>query len=290
MTETMKPETPTLGGRGGPHVGELNLRRFHIGEALGGDQALVEAHIADCAECHRRLDHLGDEQRAFEERISFDRFAAGVERAVRVPARAVAPRWWARPASTRSFLTVMSVGAVAAVLALVVGSRPLFETARLREAERTAVAGTNRIKGGERAAAVFRIAAPQNGPQRFAVAEAPEPLASGDRIRVGVRPGTHRFLFAASIDDQGTVTALYPEGGSSLPVPPGSALHYLPDSLELTGRGSERLIVLLTDSPLDVDAVRVASTAAFNRAGRNLSRMPDLAVAGEQFHRTFLKP
>ena len=137
---------------------------------------------------------------------------------------------------------------------------------------------------------MFRIAPPQNGPQRIAATETAEPLAPGERIRVGVQPGSRRFLFAISIDDKGVVTPLYPEAGTSLAVASGGAMQYLPDSLELTGRGSERLIVLLTDAPLALDVVRAAATAAWERAGGHLSRLPNLAVGGEQFHRIFLKP
>lgn len=272
------------------NLGELKLRRLLAGESLGAEHDAAAAHIASCAECARRLELLSDEQPAFEDRISFDRFAAGVERAARVPGPAVAGHWWARPASTRSFMTVFSVGALAAGFVLVLGVRPLFESARVRRAANVEAVAANRIKGGARATVTFRVAPPDNGPQRTAATEAPEPLAPGERIRVGVQPGQRRFLFAIAIDDKGTVTPLYPEVGTSMPLPVGGRMQYLPDSLELTGAGTERLVVLMSDVPIELEAIRRASAAAFSRAGGNLARLPNLALPGEQVHRTFLKP
>ena len=70
-----------------------------------------------------------------------------------------------------------------------------------------------------------------------------------------------------SIDDRGEVTPLYPEQGASLAAGRGaaSATRYLPDSLELTGAGIERIIVVLSDQPIDVEAARRAARAAYER-------------------------
>jgi hypothetical protein len=65
------------------HIGELALRRRRAGEALGPDGPAMDAHAATCADCRARIRALDDEQRRFEQEISFDRFAAGVERAAR---------------------------------------------------------------------------------------------------------------------------------------------------------------------------------------------------------------
>jgi hypothetical protein len=48
--------------------------------------------------------------------------------------------------------------------------------------------------------------------------------------------------------------------------------------------------VLLSDVPLELDEIQRAVTNALARAGGVLSRMPRLALAGEQFHRLFQKP
>src|SRR6185436_12097369 len=70
------------------HIGELTLRRRRAGESLGPDGPAVEAHATSCADCRARIRALDDEQRRFEQEISFDRFAAGVERAARGASKA----------------------------------------------------------------------------------------------------------------------------------------------------------------------------------------------------------
>src|SRR3954453_22288549 len=72
-----------LGNQATEHVAELALRRRRAGEALGADGPAMEAHATSCADCRARIRALDDEQRRFEQEISFDRFAAGVERAAR---------------------------------------------------------------------------------------------------------------------------------------------------------------------------------------------------------------
>ena len=64
----------------------------------------------------------------------------------------------------------------------------------------------------------------------------------------------------------------------------------MPDSVEFTGKGSEQLIVVLSDQSLDVDAVKQAAHAAYQKAGGDLGRLPSLDLPGEQFSRTFVKP
>ena len=82
------------------------------------------------------------------------------------------------------------------------------------------------------------------------------------------------------------MTPLYPEQGASLTVPAGvpSATHFLPDSLELTGAGLERIIVLLSDQPIDVEVARQAARAAYDRAGGDLGRSAAARPAGRTVH------
>ena len=68
-----------------PHVAELRLRRFRLGELAGPDHEDIARHTTDCGPCRARLKSLDDEQRSFEREIPFERFAGGVERARRVP-------------------------------------------------------------------------------------------------------------------------------------------------------------------------------------------------------------
>ena len=269
------------------HVGELTLRRRRAGEALGGAAEEVEridVHLAACAACKVRLRALDDEQRRFEQEISFDRFAAGVERAAREKTATKAHHlratgWW-----TWSYPALaMAVG-----VALVITFGPRASNRGVTNRDVTNRGAGNRIKGG--AGVTVRVAGVSG--QRTARVDAAEPLAPGDRLRIGYQSGGHRYLLSLSIDQHGQVTPLYPEAGTSLPVPEGAdrATRYLPDSLELTGAGIERIIVVLSDQPIDVEAARRAARAAYDRAGGDLSRLPPLALPGEEFERTFAKP
>jgi len=286
-------DTPGLNASGPAqgHSGDMRLRRFLAGELAGDEKDAVADHAATCAACARRLEGLRAEQRAFEGQVSFDRFSAGVERAVRVPqgtAKPAALRWWKRPTSAASFAGMFGLGAVAATVALIVTAQPLFEQIRVRNAADAAL-HRNNLKGGGPQMAI-RIAAPDDGPQRTAAETAIEPLVRGERLRIGVRPGGRRYLFSVSIDDKGVVTALYPETGVSVAVPPTIDLQYLPDSVELTGSGIERVIVVLSDEPLELDIMQRAALAAFQKAKGDVAHMPALVIEGDQFHRLFQKP
>jgi hypothetical protein len=264
------------------HIAELTLRRRRAGEALGPDGPAIEAHATACADCRARIRALDDEQRRFEEEISFDRFSAGVERAARTNARpghpphAGGPAWGTpggRQLRARVWVSsVATVAAAAAALLLFVGPQQ----------------STNRIKGG--AGMIVRVAGADG--QRTAGVDATEALARGERLRIGYQSGGHKYLLSLSIDDRGEVTPLYPERGPSLEVPAGSdsATRFLPDSLELTGKGTERIVVVLSDQPIDVEVARRAARAAWQRAGGDVTRLPRLELPGEQFVRTFAKP
>jgi len=252
------------------HVGELALRRLRAGEALPD----VEAHASACADCRGRLKGFDDEQRRFEQEISFDRFAAGVARAQR---EAAAPRPTVTSRASRSLRFMVPTLSLAAGVALYLS---------VAGGER----GPNGIKGGA-ADITVRVAA-GDGPQRTAAVNAPEALAPGERVRIGYHAGAHRYLLSLSIDERGQVTPLYPESGRSVALGKavGAAPRYLPDSVEFTDAGTERLFVILSDAPIEVDAARRAARDAFERAKGDILHMPALELPGEQFQRTFIKP
>ncbi len=52
--------------------------------------------------------------------------------------------------------------------------------------------------------------------QRTARVDGDEPLAAGERLRIGYQPGGHRYVLSLSIDQRGAVTPLYPEAGRQL--------------------------------------------------------------------------
>ena len=256
------------------HIGELELRRRRAVEALGAEGPRIEAHAAACAECKARIRALDDEQRRFEAAISFDRFAAGIERAARG-----APAVARRRAPIRSWMVVPTLAMAAAVAVVVTFHRP---------STRVHPPGYDGIKGG--AGITVRVAGAAG--QREARIEATEPLAAGERLRIGYFAAQHHYLLSLSIDDKGEVTPLYPQQGASLPISPGlrQPTRYLPDSIELTGAGLERIIVVLSDQPVDMAVARQAARAAYDRAGGDLGRLPRLDLPGEQFTRTFAKP
>jgi hypothetical protein len=251
------------------HIGMLSLRKLRGGELAPQEANVLQVHAESCAECRGKLKSLDEEQRHFEEHISFERFSAGVTRAVRT---SKSPSLSTRAAPW--------MAAAAAVFVVVVAGR---------FTNNPVAAPGIRSKGG--AEVQLRIGGAQGRPQRTAAVEIPETLAAGERVRIGYEPGEHRYLMSVSVDEQGAVTALYPEGGRSLQVEAGADdLTYLPGSLEFTGRGAERVIVILSDDPLDVESVKRAAKSAFDASQGDLTRMPHLNVRGEQFHRTLLKP
>jgi hypothetical protein len=251
------------------HIGELTLRRLRAGEALGPGAMAIQAHATSCPECRARARALDDEQRRFEQEISFDRFAAGVERAARGAEKRQRRRAWL----PRLWIAGPLV-AMAAAVTLVVTFKPHEQ---------------NRTKGG--AGMTVRVAGA--GGQRDARTEGAERLAPGERLRIGYS-GMYAYLLAFSIDDHGELSLLYSERGQSLALPrikgSPSVTMYLPDSVELTGHGLERIVVVLSDQPIDVAAARKALRAAFDKTGGDLARLPRLGLPGEEFSRTFAKP
>ena len=64
----------------------------------------------------------------------------------------------------------------------------------------------------------------------------------------------------------------------------------LAPAILITVTSFTRIIVVLSDQPIDVAAATRAARAAYDKAGGNLARMPSLDLPGEQFVRTFAKP
>ncbi|MDQ3266545.1 MAG: DUF4384 domain-containing protein [Myxococcota bacterium] len=255
------------------HLPELKLRRLRAGELAGQDGFDARAHLGRCGACQDRLSALELEAQRFQAEIPFERFSAGVHRAQRRPR--LRPAQWLTP-----------VVALAAVLLVLVAVGPLLSSGKERETG-------GRIKGdrSKRGAEVeLRIAAAVGHPQRQATPQAPEVLSTGERVRIGFKPGEYRYLAAVSVDAQGMITPLYPEKGPSLPVSEDGATHFLPGSLEFTGQGAERVIVVLTERPLQMEEVKRAARLAYDAAHGDVLRMPELAVPGGQFHQTLLKP
>ena len=250
------------------HVAELALRCYRAGEFAAEACAEVDRHLASCPPCRAKLRVLVEEQRSFEREISFERFAGGVERAQRVP-RQRPRRAWA-----------VSISGVVAAAALA-----LF-------AVRVSSSGhTNRTKGNS-VEATARIASASASAQRTAPPGSQEVLEPGDRVRLGYKTVDARYLAAISVDDRGEVTPLYPEAGSALSVSAALETVYLPDSLEFTGAGRERVFLFLARAPFDLGAAKQAVKSAHQAAKGDLSALPNPAFAGGQdvFSWLFRKP
>lgn len=249
------------------HLREIQLRQLLAGEKL--EEAA--AHLAACAECKARTKDLEAEQQRFETAIPFERFAAGVERATRQPRQT--PRSNRRP---------MQIIVAIAASVLVLAGVPLVMRGGGDH-------GSNRTKGGSEVEIV--VAGASNGPQRMGSHDplAPEALAPGERVRIGYRAGGYRYLAAVTIDEKGEVSALYPERGPSLRIRTDAATEYMP-ALEFTGAGLERVVVVMTEEPIDIEEVKKAAKVRYDEARGNLAQLGTLDLPGEQFHRTFLKP
>ncbi|MBL9038871.1 MAG: ACP synthase [Archangium sp.] len=238
------------------HPGSLVLRRLHAGESVSDE---VKAHVAECDACRAQLAAFAAEQQAFEASVPFERFATRVERGER-----------RTPVTSRSWRVAVSV-AVAAMLAITAGviNRPEH---------------TSRIKGGT--GLDVRIA-DNSGAQRQATKD-PEPLAPGERLRVEVTPGDRKYALVVSLDDQGVITPLYLENGRSFAV---HGATWLPDSIEFTGTGLERLIVVLSSAPLTLDTVSAAVEKAYTATRGDLTQLTAIDLHDvDQIHHTFRKP
>jgi hypothetical protein len=253
------------------HLGQLQLRRLVAGELESEEGAPARQHAQTCEQCQAGLRAIEEEQRSFEREIPFERFEQGVRKSGRMLSKVAAMPW--RPVAM----------ALAAGVVLTVMAGPILSQVSW-------IGGRNRTKGG--AEVVLRVGGAEGTPQRDASDKAPELLASGERVRIGYHAGGHPYVASLSIDERGEVTPLYPLQGQSLPTDQGSSTAYLPGSLEFTGQGTERIVVILSDEPLEVNELRQAADNAFERAGGRLADVPtlDLGVPAEQFHRLVLKP
>jgi hypothetical protein len=249
------------------HLAELVLRRYRAGEFSDEESAETDRHLAACAPCRGKLRLLVEEQRAFERDIPFERFAGGVERARRVPRQRPRRLWFAGIGG--------ALAAAAVVLFLVRAPAP---------------AG-NRTKGSSVEATV-RVASAAASAQRTVPPGSQEILEPGDRIRVGYRTAEPRYLAALSVDEQGEITSLYPESGPALAVAPTDKTVFLPDSLEFTGQGHEKVFLFLARKPFDSAAAREAVKTAHESARGDLGNLPNPAFTGGQqvFSWLFRKP
>ena len=242
-------------------VPELTLRRLAAGELDAEAERQIRGHLADCARCAKAFSRMEREAQAFFASVPLEPFALAVKAKLRVQER----RRWAGPAAL----------ALAAALALGLLASPL-------QAVLNGPSHGNRSKGDLLDVYVGGAGAPR-------IAQNGEALAPGERIRLGYHGAEGGYLLVLSLDESGEVTPLYPEQGRSLKAEPGNQVHMLPESVELTGRGLERLVMLFSDQPLEVEAAREAARAEFSRA-RSLAAMAPLPLDAREQSLLLRKP
>jgi hypothetical protein len=256
---------------GGNHLAELALRRYRAGEFTLEACDATDRHLAACAPCRSKLRLLVEEQKTFEREIPFERFAGGVERARRVP----------RPRPRRLWFAGLggALAAAAAVLLWVQTSQPVRTPIR-----------HNEIKGGIEA--TVRVASAKAAAQRSVPPGSQEVLEPGDRVRLGYRTTEPRYLAAVSVDEAGLVTLLYPESGPALTAATSVETVYLPDSLEFTGSGREKVFLFLARKPFDSAEAKAAVKTALTSAKGDLLTLPNPTFTGGQqvFSWLFRKP
>jgi hypothetical protein len=161
-----------------------------------------------------------------------------VERAQRVPRPG--------PRQARWFVVTSTLAAAAAALLLVrTDAQPV-------DSQEPMALGGVRTKGALVEAEV-RIGSTGASGQRGVGPDSTTSLQQGDRVRIGYRTADPRYLVALAVDEAGVVTALYPQQGQALAVSPSKAMTFLPDSLEFTGKGREKVILYLLTAPTTVD-------------------------------------
>jgi hypothetical protein len=248
------------------HLTEWTLRRLRAGELPDPEATPLRAHVATCVECQRVGQGLEEEQTRFEATLPFERFEAGVRDVLHE----------SRGEGSRPRVNGL-LAAVAATVLLAVVVRPFL-----------APESANRLKGSG-ASVDLRVGGA--AAQRAVFPGETETLLPEERVRLGYTPGPYAFLLAVSLDDTGEFTPLYvSEEQRSLRVEPGESRRWLPDSVAFTGTGDERVMVLLSHEPLEVQAVEEKALRAWEQAGHQVSGMKPLSFEGEEVDWVLHKP
>jgi len=241
----------------------LQVSRLLAGELEAEEERRVRAHLEGCDRCRQAARELEAEKAVFQSEVPFETFANRVASKQRQLSR----RRWAGPVSL----------ALAAGLSALVLAGPLQSVV-------FPSGPTTRSKGSSALSLYVGGASAQ-----ARLARDDEPLAQGERVRVGYQAGDRRYLLVLSVDEAGEVTALYPERGQSLPADASPGTHLMDDSLELTGTGHERVVAVFTDEPLSVEEAVAAATRELARAG-GVAKMGPLPLPGEQSSLLVRKP
>jgi len=231
--------TPLSLGGPGPGCSATRVRRLAAGELEGAERARMEEHVAACARCRATRREVDEEQRAALAALPFEALAAGVaERLARAEAPPLASLRAAR--SRRAVALRWAPLALAASLALGVAV-PLVS----RLAAPTRDDGL-RTKGSAALTAYVQV-----GGATPRVLSPGEAVPAGARLRLSLPAAKWRRATVVLLDRDGVAT-LY--AGPARPGP-------LPDAFEWSGADEATVLAVLSDEPVDVEAVaaRLAS-------------------------------
>ena len=238
------------------------VRRLRAGE-LGSDEAgRVREHLKTCTHCAQLLAELDADAAEFARQVPFDHFVSKTT--------ALRESLSSQERRQRRRIVAGATAALAAGLVVVIVAGPLKRSFSTPTPEHT------RPKGG----GMIELYVGGEGPQTR-LAKDGEVLAAGERLRVGYQAADHRYLAVISVDAAGEVTPLYPEAGESLRAETRPGVHLLPESVEFTSPGFERVIAVFSDRPVNVESLATSAKHAFVKAG-TVENMGALEVAGEQ--------
>jgi hypothetical protein len=215
-------------------------------ELHGGAPPGAVAPLEGCRSCQARVAERRARVAEFQ-----DRWSAGTwERVTASRARATRRRGWA----LLSGVTVL--GAAAASWVLLIGA-----PSRVRRA------GTDVVV--PKGASVAEVVCRRRG-ETFPLGDGDE-VRPGDELRFRVLGADARgaYVQVGSVDGSGAYASFYPPGEGDVSVERPAAGQPLPESIRLDDApGPERVLVVLSETPLPVSEVRAAALAHAARAER----------------------
>ncbi len=225
--------------------------------------ASVAAHLESCVACRQRLVELGALQAALAPPPPSDALAAAL-REVAAPAAAprVARRRWRTP-----LLATSGMAAAAALLLLLPAKN-----------------GSIRLKGGFALGLVVR-----DSSGRTTTVLPGEQLKANNAIRFRLSSASDGYLVVLGLDAAQQVTPYAPAVGHATPLAATPEL-LLDGSIILDDSpGSERIVALRCERPIEVDAAVAAGKRALARAGGDPKLVGDLGLGCAQASAWFTK-
>jgi predicted anti-sigma-YlaC factor YlaD len=213
----------SLGGPG-PGCSATRMRRLAAGELHGAERARLLEHLAGCARCQETQREFEEEARVLAAALPFEDLAAGVaERLARAeqPAPRRALRRWVPVALAATLVAAAAVPLVAR-----------FSTPSRDDGIR--------LKGSGPSLTLYLQQV--GGARAIAPGDA---IPGAARLRLALAPGQRKHVAVLLLDADG-VAVLY--AGRAVAGP-------LPDAFEWTGAGEGTVLAVLSDRPIETDAL-----------------------------------